>query len=201
MSLKFDFSDFERAARRLDAYANQVPFALARALNDSVDVARKELIDTTWAQHIKVRNPSFLRAALTTKGTRANKRSLRVELYDRLGRGSLLQHAQGGTKLPRGTNLAIPATGTVRRGSRGVPKTQRPRAIVANTPKRALRITSKGIFVGQGGQLRLRYAFKTSARIKADVPFQADFNRVMRREIARNFGVRIEQAMKTAFRK
>ncbi len=66
--IDFDLRDFERAARRMNAIADQVPFALAGSLNDAVEIARKEIIARTWPQAVSVRNPRFLGAALTTRG-------------------------------------------------------------------------------------------------------------------------------------
>lgn len=197
MSLKFDLSDFQRVARRLNGFADQIPFALSQALNDGAEMARKELIERTWPTHMNVRNKRFLGAALTLKGNRATKRNLRVAIVDQLGRSHLAEHGSGGTKSAK-KRLAIPpsaGSGAVRRTSKGVSASQKPTAIIGNTPKRALRVTSRGIFVGEGGKLNLRFAFTQAARIKPDVPFQADFERVMKREVAWAFGIRIVRAM------
>ncbi len=56
MSLTFDMRDFKRYARRMDALANQIPFALAQALNASAEIARKRLIEDTWPDHVQARN-------------------------------------------------------------------------------------------------------------------------------------------------
>ena len=128
--LTFDMRDFERAARNFDAILDQVPFALAQAMNDGVEFARQELIDHTWPQSVTVRNPRFLDAALTTRGNRATKTNLRVAIEDRLGRASLPLHAEGGEKRPKGSKLAVPSAAVAaRRGVSGVPKGLRPRAI------------------------------------------------------------------------
>jgi hypothetical protein len=50
-------------------------------------------------------------------------------------------HADGGTKQAR-KRLAIPAK-DIKRTSRGVSKSQTPRAIIDRTPKRALRVTTR----------------------------------------------------------
>ncbi len=59
--LTFDMRDFERAARNFDAILDQVPFALAQAMNDGVEFAREEIINRTWPASVKVRNPRFWR--------------------------------------------------------------------------------------------------------------------------------------------
>ena len=195
MSLKFDFRDFERVAARLDAFADQIPYALAQSLNDGAEAARRELIETTWPSHVKARNASFMRAALSTKGTRASKKNLRVAIYDRLERASLFLHAEGGTKTPKGSALAVPSSAIAdRRRSTGVPKGMRPRALPNSFVK------GDSIFQRVGPkkrQLKLAYTLKPSTRIAADVPFEDDFERVMRREVSRAFGPRIKAAMET----
>jgi Flp pilus assembly protein TadG len=44
----FDYSDFLRKADELSAAADQVPYALARALNQSAEDAQTVLIVSTW---------------------------------------------------------------------------------------------------------------------------------------------------------
>ena len=201
MSLRFDFRDFKRAARRIGAFEKQIPFALANAMTTAAFKVKDSLISETWAEHVEVRNRNALRQALRIE--KARKTNLRVAI---VGSGpsaqrlNLVAHAEGGTKKPQGRRLAIAPAGTVKRGARGVPKGQRPAAIIAKTPKRALRITDRGIFVGEGGRLRLRYALKPSATIKADVPFKQDFARMMGAEVRRQFPIAMAKAMKTAFR-
>jgi hypothetical protein len=74
----------------------------------------------------------------------------------------------------------------------------RPKELVESTPKRALRIIpGKGIFVGKGGRLNLRYSFKPSATIRPDVPFEQDFRRYMIDKIEEQFPIRLGEAMRT----
>jgi hypothetical protein len=143
----------------------------------------------------KQRNAGFIRASLQTEW--ATKYNLTVSIYDKLDHGNLALHATGGTRTARGGRLAIPQ-GMIRRTSRGVSKSQTPGAIIARTPKRALRVTSTGIFVGEHGRLRLAYKLQPSVNIKPDVPFKRDFTRFMREEIAKAFPVRLAEAMRTA---
>ncbi len=128
MSLTFDFRGWERGIRRVAEFERQIPFALAQALNRSVEVARREIIDTTWAQHVKVRNPRFLENALTTRGSKATKRNLRVVLYDKNGRGNLKLHDDGRAA----RTAAAPWRSPSRRSApgapgEGVPKGMQPR--------------------------------------------------------------------------
>jgi hypothetical protein len=199
ISLSFDFSSFERKAKEIGGAIDQIPFALANAMSSAAFKVREILIDDTWPRHVEVRNRNAIRQALRVE--KAKKKNLRVAI---VGSGpsaqrlNLKAHAEAGAKRPlKGRRLAIAPTGTVHRGARGVPKGERPTAIINTTPKRALRITDRGIFVGQGGRLHLRYAFTPTARIKADVPFHEDFNRALRAELRRTFPIAMAKAMKT----
>lgn len=192
--LKFGLGAFERKPKQLDGAIDQVPFALSLALNQAVQNARQALVLNTWPSHVKQRNASFIGRALRTKF--ATKHNLKVEIYDDLGRASLSLHADGGVKRAK-KRLAIPPPGTVTRTGHGVRKNQTPRAIIDRTPKRALRITPRGIFVGKDGRLQLKYAFKGHARQPADVPFRDDFETVMRAELRVSFPAALARAMKS----
>ena len=200
--LTFDLRDFQRYARRMDGLASQIPFALAGALNASAEVARRELAEQVWPEHVEARNRSFLRAALSTKGTRATKRNLRVVIYDRLGRGSLLLHDRGGTKKPRGKALAVPSAELQgRRSGKGVPKGLRPRNLPATGPSGAFvkgDVLYQRVGTGKSRGLKLMYVLKPSAPIRADVPFHAAFATAMRRTMPIQFRLAMRKAMATA---
>lgn len=193
ITLEIDASAFERRAKEMKKQIEQVPYALAIAMNRAVENTHQLLVESTWRDHVTERNKSFIGRALRAK--KAHKGNLRVEIFDSLGRAHLKLHDTGGIKTAKG-RLAIPQAGAVRRGASGVRKSQRPRAIVLNTPKRALRITAKGIFVGKGGRLQLMYAFASSANIRADVPFEEDFRTAMVAELRTSFPAAISNAMK-----
>jgi hypothetical protein len=157
---------------------------------------RLRLSEQTWPTHVQARNRSFLRAALRVQPAR--KHNLAVAITDVLNRGNLLLHATGGLRTPRRGRLAIPTwTIAYNRGPRGIRKNLLPRAIVDNTPRRALRITERGIFVGEGGRLHLKYSFHANAHIRRDVPFYEDFERFMVQEIEKAFPAAFERAMST----
>ena len=200
--VEFKFRDVDRVVRNLRGFERQIPFALAKALNNTVEIARDKL-PRTFAEHVEVRNSRFLKNALTTKGRRATKMRLRVELYDRWGRGNLKLHAEGGTRRARSDVLAIPSRIiTPKRTGRGVPKGMKPRNIVATIPKRALRvIPGRGIYIGVGGNLKPLYNFRPSAPIRRDVPLHQEFERIVRAEMPKQFRRSMREAMKTAFRK
>jgi hypothetical protein len=205
-ALNLDASEFEAKARAMGAAQDQVPYALSRALNSAATYARRQLISDTWPSHVTVRNTRFLNAVLLTHFS--DKHNLRVEIYDSTPdqRAHLELHAKGGMKTARGARLAIPIAGNilgVQPTASGVPKNLRAKALVASTPKRALRITAlrgsgnQGIFIGRGGRLNLIYVLTRQAQIKKTVPFYEDFYDLIRRDARLNFPGAMKQAMRT----
>jgi hypothetical protein len=178
-TLKLDASEFEAKARAMGAALDQVPYALSNALNSAAFAARSVLVNDTWPSHVTVRNTRFLNAVLRVE--KSDKRNLSVMVYDSTPdqRAHLELHAKGGVKTPKRAHLAIPIAGNIlgiAPGARGVPKNLRAGAIVASTPKRALRIATvkrsgnQGIFIGRGGRLNLIYVLTRQAQIKKTVP-------------------------------
>jgi hypothetical protein len=108
--LKFDFSDFEKMADKLDVAAKQLPFAISKAMNQSAFATRGELIDE-WSSHLTVRNQNFARVALTVETSK--KSDLTVSITDKRvdGRGNMALHADGGTRTGQGGDMAIPVGG------------------------------------------------------------------------------------------
>lgn len=194
IELTIDTRAFEKRAKELDGQIDQVPYALALAMNRAVENTRNALVQDTWPKHVTQRNTGFIGRALR-RGSKATKQNLQVEIYDSLGRAHLKLHDTGGDKTAKG-KFAIPVTGSIKRTAKGVAKNKRPSVIIASTPKRALRITQRGLFVGKGGRLQLMYAFKSNTEQPADVPFEKDFREVMTIELRTSFPAAITAAMK-----
>jgi hypothetical protein len=172
---------------------DQVPFALSLALNDAAKDTRSKLIGETWPRSVVVRNRSFMRAALRT--VFASKTNLRVGIFDSLGRGSLALHDKGGVKRARG-QLAIPSKRVqARRGGKGVPANLRPRNLARKVVKNGLIFQAQGR--GKNSKLVLMYALRAQAKLRADVPFSADFRRFMLQEVERKFPIAMMKAMST----
>jgi hypothetical protein len=194
IKIEFDYRQLEQYALSLNARVDQIPFALALALNRSADVTRNFLIKQTWPTHVVQRNASFIAASLTTKDARADKRSLSVEIYDKLDRGHLQMQAKGGTRTPKGRgHLAVPVS-TIKRTSRGVPSNLRPK----NLATKAFRIRDMLYTRDRKGKLRLLYSLKTATRIPKRVPFYEDFAASMERELRRTIPLAVARAMATA---
>src|SRR5262245_56523142 len=100
IEIDVDSSALTDAAIALGAAVDQIPYIMARSLNDAAEATRSYLIHHTWPSSVQVRNQSFMNAALTTKGARASKTDLEVTIYDKLGRANLPLHAKSGTRQP-----------------------------------------------------------------------------------------------------
>lgn len=194
VTVDFNIKDFDAAAKEINGLASELPYVIANLMNDGAFKTRQVLVSDTWPRHVQVRNASFIAAALRVE--KANKSGLEVSIYDIIGHGHLQAHAVGGTKRVSGPRIAIPDATNIRKGGRGVWKSMTPKAIIARTPKRALRITSQGIFVGRGGQLHRAYAFRPSVQIRASVPFYQDFKYIMNNTIRTGFKDAMNFAMK-----
>jgi hypothetical protein len=91
----------------------------------------------------------------------------------------------------------VPLKGWARLGPRGIAPLQKIQAIIANTPKRALRITPQGLFVGENGRLQLRYSWKQQVVQPKRVPFYEDWAYVMSESLRTGFADKMRAAMRT----
>lgn len=194
LSIKFDFSQLEAAARSVNARADQIPYALSLALNEAADKTRRLLIEQTWPRHVIVRNKSFMQASLTTKNARATKSMLSVEIYDRLNRGNLVLQERGGTRVAKKGSMAIPIA--IKRGARGVPAGQRPRVLKDSFRKGDVILQRVG--GKKSKRLRVAYALKKSTPVKPRVPFHRDFAKSMEQELRVAIPMAVRKAMRTA---
>jgi hypothetical protein len=193
-TIHIDMSQVERAAYDLHAAADQMPFIMSVALNKALVATREYLVSHTWPESIVQRNPGFIKAALRMEFSKKN--DLRVEIYDRLERASLKKHAEGGVKLPRGRQLAIP-TRYVKVGAHGVPRNKRPR----NLPKDQTFVQNNRIYqtVGKGKnrKLQVMYVLKPQVKINKDVPFYSDFETQLNVHVMKELPQAITYAMST----
>jgi hypothetical protein len=190
--IEFDYDALLRSAQGIEGVAEQLPYALALAMNRSADVTRNLLIRSTWPSHVQQRNASFISASLTTRDARATKGSLAVEIYDRLDRGNLQMQAKGGTRTPHGgSSLAVPSSG-VTRTSRGVPSRLRPKNLSTAVRKGDVLYAKD-----RKGRLRLLYVLKPATAIPKRVPFYEDFAASMTRELVRTIPLAVQKAMAT----
>ena len=191
-----DFPDIQRVMRNLKAAEDQMPYATALALNEATEKTRSYLIGHTWPSHIKQRNASFMSATLTTKDARATKRQLETEIYENprmQGRGHLMLHAKGGTRVPHSrAHLAVPSSNVPRLSGGGVAKRLKPK----NMPQ-AFRIKDALYVRDRKGRLKLMYVLKGSTKIPKRVPFFEDYFASMRRELHKAIPKAVQRAMAT----
>lgn len=193
----FDLREFRKKAQQMGIFANdQLPFAISKTLNDTMfKDTRPHIIGPTWSAAFTVRNRGLARASIRVE--KSTKAKLSAGVFDALGKADLAKHAEGGTKTASG-RLAIPNRARVRLHARG--KKPWARELDKIVPKRALRVTSKGIFVGEGGRLNLMFSFANSAQLDQRFDFYQDFSRVSLKGLRVRFPGNIQRAIRTAFR-
>lgn len=203
-------SNISTVTKALDAFGkNQMPFAMAGAINDTAFEVRKDTIERGWPSDVTVRNPRFLSAVLMPikGGNRATKKRLvaTVQNYPEGNRNRdyLQRLAVGGMKLPRGSNIAIPARDVRMRARGGVTPANRPRNLLNR--KNVFRVVLKN---GQPAivrratkkryPLQMLYLLEPNGRIRKQFDFYDDANATVRRAIGKNFARRFAQAKRTA---
>lgn len=164
----------------------QVPYATSQALNSTIFDVRKQIVGPTYRRAFNVRNSRFASAAFRVE--KASKRRLRAKLFDRLERGSLDLHAEGGTKRPKSGSLAIP-TDKIKRTSGGkIPKGKKPRNLAGGFVGNPF---GKGRGIWQRDRrtrrLKLMYDLERSARIRRSFDFYRDAEKVASRVYPRHW--------------
>ena len=125
-------SDIDQATRDcVNFFSDQVPFALASALNDTAFEVRKRIVEVTFNRDFSVRNPTFPKLLWKVEN-KATKRKLEVEVNQQAVGGKLHDYIEratsGGVKTPRGANIAVPINPGAVRGAKGaVRKAEKPR--------------------------------------------------------------------------
>lgn len=193
---ELDVSDLLKKAEQWGAAAEQVPFALSRALNDAVTDAREHLVTQTWPRHVNVRNAAFIGWALRINYS--TKYDLTAEIYDQTkGNVHLALHDKGGVKTTTQGRFVIP-TSNVTMTSHGVRQSQKP----VNLKNKV--VIGNSIYQRQGSG-KNKYLVKMFTIVRqvnqpADVPFTEDFQSVIRAKVDAYFLPRLLQAVATAKR-
>jgi hypothetical protein len=200
MHIEIQGTAFLDEAKKIGAVADQLPFIMSLSLNRAAKDTREHLVRQTWPQAIKQRNTAFIGRALRTKWS--DKTHLSIEIYDDLGRASLKAHAEGGVKVPKGSNLAIPNTrqGNIQLTAHGVSRGQRPSNIKGYKAldKKGNQVIYEVRGKGKGRQIRRMYLLKPKVTIKKDVPFHEDFESEMSKNIREELPIAVIDAMRTA---
>jgi len=196
-------ADYDGLRRRLNTMQQkQLPFAFSQALNDTAFDVRKRIVEVTYPRSFEVRNRSFARASFRVN--KASKRNLVASVEDKLNRGNLKMHAEGGTKKPRGSSIAVPSDiMKAKRRAKGIPKGQRPRQILEQPGAfiAVMKSGKKGIWKRRGKKrlpIDLLYSFQTSAEIKKAFPFYKDAESIVRKRFNDRFNANLRRALRSA---
>ena len=126
----------------------------------------------------------------------SSKTNLQVEIFDQLGRGSLREHAEGGVKVPKGAQLAVPF-------SQKYQAWFARRAEIAETAKSDECVQEKRSDLSdnrarsKSRRIKVMYFLKKSVPIPKQVLFYKDFADTMTSELARELPGAVFKAMST----
>tara|TARA_Y100000114_G_C11680392_1_gene288321 strand:+ start:212 stop:859 length:648 start_codon:yes stop_codon:yes gene_type:complete len=198
-------SNISALTKAMDAFGkDQLPFATSRALNDAAFDVRNTIVEQTFTRSFNVKNKRF--AGVAFKVDPAKKRKLEARVFDRLKKDYLALQESGGTKRPRGNNIAIP-TDEIRVTGRGVTKARRPRQLL-QSGKRAFRTKSKtgqDIIAQRRGKkrypIKVLYVLEPQADIKPRFPFYEVGIKVAQDVFGKQLPIRFKEAKKDAFSK
>jgi hypothetical protein len=177
-------SDIDAAIAEVgEFWRSQVPFATAKAINDTIFEVRNYVVETTYPQAFKVRNKRFP-GLLFKIGQKAYKKAPEAILGQTLDRDYMERHTRGGIKTGRGGGrIAIPTD----------PESMRTATGRIQASKKPLRLEQqKNVFTitkgdkkyvvrknrGKGKPNTLLYIITPSAKIDGFFRFYEDATRV-----------------------
>lgn len=200
LNFKMEVTGIKEATRFLnDLQKRQIPFATAKALTDTANQARGEIV-----KHLQ--STYTLRTPWYKPGTRyginvaiAKKNNLVAEVFTRAP--WMARHEEGGLKLPAGRNLAIPSAFVKRTKRELISKANRPRNL-----KNAFLVRSKSgqetLFqrVGRGRNRTIRpmYFLERQAEIKPTLQFAEIAQKVGKERWKKIFAAALDFALRTA---
>lgn len=206
--IQFTINGDARAALRVTALVDrQLPFATAKALNDTAIDAQENIRGGLFARFHLRRETFILRTVKIFPGEFATKDNPRAILRIDPTRDLLAKFERGGTKRPRYTrNIAVPrdARADV---AQVIPKRLRPKSLQLQTVRTATGKTQvkgrsrtflirtesfEGIFQRvRGGGMRLLYGLERSVQIPASL----EFERTARLVAARTWEIHLNRAL------
>lgn len=191
-------SNATQIQKAMQGLSKQLPFALSQTLNGTAHAVRKQIVNRTYPQSFTVRNKRFASAMFRVE--RASKRKLSAAVFDRLDRDYMAMQAEGGIKLPRGRNIAIPGRANQRTSTGKIPRARQPRQIINSGKafKTTLRGGQKAIVQPQGRgkikRLKVMYVLEQTARIPKRFNFYEDATATAQRNFNRRFAVEFKRA-------
>lgn len=214
-------SDIDAALRELpDFFQSQVPFALAGAVVDTAFDIRRRIVGSTWGEAFDVNNARFPGVLFRVKepgggrpvgsGAAAGMaRQLRgdgtagVDVGGVLPRGYTEDHAQGGTKKPKGATIAIPTEpSTVRTSTGRVSKPKKPLNITKRRDTWLLEKGGRKVAIMQkkhgAKDSTAIYIFAKSAEIPKRFRFYEDATDTALRVFSGHFDARFAAAVRSS---
>ena len=187
-----------KVQKAIQGFSKQMPFAMSQALNSTAFDIRRQIVDRTYPQSFNVKNKRFANAMFRVE--KASKRKLSAAVFDRLGKDYMAMQAEGGTKLPRGRNIAIPGRANQRTATGKIPRARQPRQIIASGKayKTTLRGGQQAIVQPQGRgkvkRLKVMYVLEQTARIPKRFPFYEDAQTAAQRNFNKRFNAEFKRA-------
>ena len=164
------------------------PTAIRNSLNDTAFDVKKSTVNEVFPRVFAVRDNRFAAAAFRVK--KASRSNLRASVFDRLGRGNLREHINGGTRRARGRHVAVPTDPVkARRGARGVPKNLRPTAALAKPNTFVATVNGQKVIMQRPkrGKPKVLYVLERRVRIKKRFPFEKNGRSIVRRRFPFHF--------------
>ncbi len=202
------------ARAKLKRHAKQVPYALSRAINDSLFDGRKKA-ESDIKKYTDRPTPYSQRANMVVKSSKRR-------LYGRVGyrndnRGKYLGRlVTGGADLPAGRTHAVPtralgrnAYGNVTKGKQAPALLKSPGKYFSGKPKgrpnaragvwERVNYTKGGRRKGSGtDQLRLVHAYKPVTNYRKQIPFYRSTKKAVRGRLGQHFRKHFAKAIATA---
>jgi len=198
-------SNISTLAKAIDAFGkNQIPFATHRALNDTAFEVRKQIVERTYPTSFVVKNKQFAKAMFRVERS-PSKRVLVASVFDRLDREYMVNQAEGGTKVPRGKSIAIPAQDRPQVRGRASYNRNKPRTVLGRPRAFVQTVGNQEMILER--RTRKRYPLKrlylledSAVRIPKRFPFYEDGRRTAIRSFDKSFAKRFAAAKRTARR-
>lgn len=185
-------SDMDRVMRSVDDYFNKdIPFTVARAINDTAFDVRRRIVGSTYPNAFNVRNPRMANVLWNVKKVtnlsafkRGEVSAMEGGVFQNHnlkggGRDWVDNHLDGGIKRPHsGSSIAIPKDGeSMRSGNGRISARNKPMRITDKKDTFLMKDKAgrkKFIARRNGKNLDVVYVFAKSARIEGKFQFYQD---------------------------
>lgn len=207
-------SDIAQAMQDVDVFFEKdIPYTVAGAINDTAFDVRKRIVGSTYPKAFEQRNARFPGALWTVDKIALGGADSQLSAFkagdidtmsamvrQKLDRGYIEDHIEGGTKTPRGSSIAVPTggTGNLRTKSGRIAKRNKPREIV-NRKDHFLAKDKSGrkryIARRTGSALEIVFIFAKQAEIAPRFRFYQDAFDTVDRTMLRHWGTRMARVV------